>query len=188
MVIRVGLEVGVPDDFLAELHFAVDDCRRFSVAAAEVESDPATVEVAADRPGLGVFRRQFSAANHLDRLPVVPNTDHVVVKFAERICPVMFLKPGHEALGTAQVDFPAATLPEQKLHDTLDMPEVVFRKRVIPREDHCSMVENGPVGLLQCDPDIDRRASVACGLLEGAVGQDSRAVGGVEFREEFRFG
>jgi hypothetical protein len=100
----------------------------------------------------------------------------------------MFLKPGHEVLGTPQVDFPTASLPEQKLHDTLDMPEVVFSMGVIPREDYSSMVKDGAVGLLQCDPNIDRRVSVSCGLLEGAVGQDSRAVGWVEFREEFRFG
>ena len=85
MVIRVGLEVGVPDDFFAKLYFTVDDCCRFSVATAKVESDSATVEVAAYRPGLGMLCRQFSAANHLDRLSVVPNSYDVVVKFSEGI-------------------------------------------------------------------------------------------------------
>ena len=51
MVLRVALEIRVPGDLLGEDHLAVDDRGALAVGAAEIEPDPAAVEVAAERDG-----------------------------------------------------------------------------------------------------------------------------------------
>ena len=55
MVLRVALEIWIPGDFLAEDHVAVDHSGGFAVGSAEIETDPAAIEMAAE--GHGRFAR-----------------------------------------------------------------------------------------------------------------------------------
>lgn len=59
MIIRVSVGFGEPHDLLRIDRHAVHDGRNLPVAAARIETDPASVQMTADRLGEGLFRRGF---------------------------------------------------------------------------------------------------------------------------------
>lgn len=82
VIIDVALKIRVPDDLLAVDGFAVDDRRAFAVRTAEVETDPAAVEMAAEpEPDLLRFRRGFiRAADDGERMIVDFFADHGITE------------------------------------------------------------------------------------------------------------
>ena len=184
VVIDVLLEIRVPDDLLAVDGFPVFDRRAFAVGAAEVEADPAAVEVAAefdaDLPG-GGGRLERAV---LDReLPVVdPPAHHVVIEGAFAAggvgAPERVTDPGAAADG----EFPAAPRPEQEFDDPLDVAEVEFEVLFRIRLNHRVEAGTGAVGALQHEREFDRCAGRRRQTAEFAVPQR----GGHEARIEFR--
>ena len=138
--------------------------------------------------GLRVLRRQFSAGHYLNRMTVVLHADHVVVEFAEFIRAIIFLQSLRVGIRAAQVNLPAAALPQQKLHHAFEVAKIVWLQLVIGREQHRAMMKHRSIGLLEGDADFYCRAGFASRCLEGAVHQDRRAKGGMEFRKKLRFG
>ena len=61
VILRIRLVVRVPDRLFAEDDAAVDDRRDLAIAAAEIEPDPASFEMTAERLGFRVLRREIAA-------------------------------------------------------------------------------------------------------------------------------
>ena len=51
MILRITFDGGSPRDFVAEDHFAIDHGGALAVAGAEIEADPAAIQMAAERSG-----------------------------------------------------------------------------------------------------------------------------------------
>ena len=66
VVLRIGLYARVPAHFFAEDHFAVDDGGAFAIARAQVETDAAAVQVAAQRRGSLAFHGRVFVGSALD--------------------------------------------------------------------------------------------------------------------------
>ncbi len=187
MIIRVRLEVRVPHNLLAELHLAIDHRRRLAIAAAEVKADAVAFKMPTQRASFGILRGQFGAAHHLQRVTVVFHADHVVVEFAELIRAIIILQPLGVGVRAAKMNLPTAALPQQKLHHALEVAEIVRLQLVIGREQHRAMMKHRAIGLLERDAHVHRRAGIACRRLKGAVDQNRRAKGRVEFGNKLRF-
>ena len=125
VILRIFLEVGVPGNFFAENELAVDGGGAFSVGAAEVETDSASVEVPAERHG-GLFRlRSICIGAGYDLHPVAVNTSHHgVIEGAFALGRVNFRKLFGDFRIPGDRDFPAAPHPEKPFHKTLDVSDV----------------------------------------------------------------
>ncbi len=59
MILRIGMPFRVPDHFLAEYRLAILNRRHFPVTGAKVKSDPASIQMTAERLGILSVRRHF---------------------------------------------------------------------------------------------------------------------------------
>ena len=125
MILRVFLEVGVPGNFLTENEFAVDGRGAFSVGAAEVETDSASVKVPAERHG-GLFRfRSVRIGAGYDLHPVAVNASHHgVIERAFAFGRIDFRKFFGNFRISGDCDLPASSHPEKPFHETFDVPDV----------------------------------------------------------------
>ena len=144
--------------------------------------------MSANRTRLRIFRGQFGASHHLERVTIVLHANHVVVKFAELVSAIIILQPIDISIRAAQVNLPAAALPQEKFHHAFEVTEIVRLQLMIGREQHGAVMKHGTISLLEADADVHCRAGVTSRRLEGAVHQDRRAKGGMEFRKKLRFG
>ena len=125
VILRVFLEIGVPGNFLTENEFAVDGRGAFSVGAAEVETDSASVKVSAERHG-GLFRfRSVRIGAGYDLHPVAVNASHHgVIKGAFAFGRIDFRKFFGNFRISGDRDLPAASHPEEPFHETFNVPDV----------------------------------------------------------------
>src|SRR5688500_13448887 len=76
------MEVRIPNRLFAEHNLAVDDGGDFAIAAPEIEADAATVQVAAERFGHCLARREIARGDDFNRVVVNLLPDQVRVEFA----------------------------------------------------------------------------------------------------------
>ena len=180
VVLRVDLEVGVPDGFVAEDDGAVDDGGDFAVAAAEVEADAAAVEVASERTRGGAGRGWGAGDGDFERVVVDALTDEVGIEAAGG----GFAEVAGELIGqclrAVEVDAPAAAAPEEEFYEALEGGEVAGAGGVVGGENFGGVVGDGAVGLFEGEEDGDGAAGGVGGGAEGVVGED----GGAELRVE----
>ena len=188
MIVRVRLEVWIPHDLFAELHFTINHRSRLAVTAAQVEANAAAIQVPANRTRLRIFRGQFGTRHDLERVTIVLHANHVVVKFAELVGPVVFLQPIDISIRAAQVNLPTATLPQEKFHHAFEVTEIIRLQLVVSRKQHGAVMNHGAISLLEANADVHGRTGIASCCLEGTVHQNRRAKGGMEFRKKLRFG
>ena len=182
MILGVGLEIRVPDGFVAEHDLAFDDRRHFAVAAAEVEADAAPVQMAAQRSGAAAFGRQGFRMDHLDRVIEHPLAHEVRVELARGCLAIMRRQLRGQRRRPVEVNAEAAARPEQELRDALQVSEIARRLRMGVRQNRGREVGDVAVGLFQGQADGH---GVARGLrlrTKGAVGQDRGPKRRVEHR------
>ena len=189
VVIDVLLEIRVPDDLLAVDGFAVLDRRAFAVGAAEVEADPAAVEVAAELHADLLARRSRVIGAAFDgEVAVVDGAPHhLVVESAFAVGRVEAGQPGGDLRAAADGDFPAAARPEQELHDALDVAQVERIVGLLFRQDRGVEARHGAVGPFEADGEPDHRLSSGGGdqFAVFPVPEGGREEARIEFGREF---
>jgi hypothetical protein len=171
VVLRIALEIRIPDDFLGKHHLAIDHRRTFAVGPAEVEADPAAVQIAAEGHGAFVGCGQLVRGHRLDHDMFAENlmADEFPIERTGTGLGVDLAQRGGHVRSAGQEQAAAALLPEQKLEEALD---VFDRQRVSAR----TAGENA-VGETE-----DRAVGAAEGHLNRAgtaIGGHFRAVGAV---------
>src|SRR5687767_13879719 len=68
MPLRIFFRNRVPDDFLAENRFTIEDGRNFAITAAEIEADAGAVQVTSERGGGFFGGRDVFGVNDFERL------------------------------------------------------------------------------------------------------------------------
>ena len=142
---RVLLEVRIPLHLVREHHLAVDDGRRLAVAAAEVEADPAALQVPSERPLRLLRARQRARRPDLDRRAEHAPAEEVAVEGARALRGVERPERASDGRGAAHEDRRAALLPQQELDQALDVAAVERRVRRALRQDPRLVREDGPV-------------------------------------------
>ena len=64
MILRVRLKIRVPARLLAENHFAINHGGGLAVAAPQIKSNPAAIQVPSERGGVAFFQRQVFAVDN----------------------------------------------------------------------------------------------------------------------------
>ena len=157
MILRIGFEVGIPHYLFAEHHLTVNHGRALAVATAQVESDAASVEVPAQGQarlflvGLPRIRRML----HNQRLAVHPIAHEFEVEGPLARWGIHRTNMIGDANLACDSHLAPAALPQQKLHQSLDIALVqgdVFafvrayrgvedRHRTIrPLQHHCQLL------------------------------------------------
>ena len=132
---------------------AVDDRRDLAVAAAEIEADPAAIQVAAERPGDRAFRRQFARGDDLDaddRKPALPTKSASNRPGGCR--DIVRRERGGQFRRSVDVNPPAAPRPEQKLDEPFDVRVVRRGMRMRGRQYRRFEMEDRAIGLFESEP------------------------------------
>ena len=126
---RVLLEIRVPRDLLGEHDLAVDDRRSLPVAAADVEADPAALEVAAHREPRVAFLRELLGGDGLDaERPAVDLVPHErMVEFPVPAGSVDGRQVARDLRRPRDTDRASAPLPQQELEESLGVAEAERR-------------------------------------------------------------
>src|SRR5579863_5443385 len=66
MILRIGLDAGVPGHFFAKDHFAIHQRGAFAIACAQIETNAAAFQMAAERCGYFFFRWSVLEGGGLD--------------------------------------------------------------------------------------------------------------------------
>ena len=182
MPLWVGLGTRVPFDLLAEQDFAVHERRDLAIAGAQVEADPAAVEMPAKRSHGGFPLGQFVAfhAHDLEGMAVDFVAHNVGVEAAGRRVAIVRLEPVHEALRPGDVNAPRAARPEQEFDEAFDVDGIGGQVVVVVRQRLGDRAVDRAVGLFESDADVGCRARFIAGAQKSAIGQDS----GLESRVE----
>ena len=127
MIFPVGIGLGKPHDFFAVHNFAVHHGAHLSVAPAGVETDAASVEVAADLQRTGIFFRQL-IRRHVQNLKrrLVYLAHEVRVEFARA---AFFVHSGdlfRNVIVAAYVYLVAAGHPKERFYQPFRYTEVFF--------------------------------------------------------------
>ena len=178
----VLLEVGIPDHLVGEDHLAVHHRRALAVGAAEVEADPAAVEVAAE--GLLGLAHGWELLHRLDpdRLPEHAAAHEVAVEGAEALLGVGLREHARDGIAALDQDRAAALLPQQELDQPLDVLAVERGVRRGRGQDARLVGERGPVLPDERDPQVHGAPRGAHPRVVRAVPQDGGKEVGVENR------
>ena len=125
MIIRIGINLREPYDFLAVNDFSVNDRADFSVASAGIETYPATVEMTADGKRAFLLLREIFLVAHNDFERLFVNSFHKV--FIERSDTLIGISSLYEFINVfiaGKINFIAAHEPENGFHDS-------FRHKVV---------------------------------------------------------
>ena len=115
MILRVGLEIRIPLRLLAEDDFAINHRRRLAIAAAEIEADATTFQIAAQRIRPCAFCGDVAGANDFDRMIIHPFADDLGIKFPGGVIAIMRGQPGRKISRAIEMNPPTAARPEQEL-------------------------------------------------------------------------
>ena len=182
VVLRIGLEVGVPGDFFGEDDFAIDDGGGFAIGAAEVEADAAAVEVTTEGGGGAVGWREFVyfAGDDLDGLAEHAGADGFAVEGLGTVGGVEGGEHGGEVVVAGDVDAAAAAGPEQEFEGAFDGGLVEGDVGTFVGEDAKLVMEGGAAGSGEGKVEV-AGAGVGFDLLAVvAVPEDGGKEGGVE--------
>ncbi len=131
LILRVGLRIRIPNDFLAENHFSINDGGRLAIAAAQIEANPATVQVTAQRRGGGAGGRNVPSDNDFEGPLVNPVAHDIGVEFARCV----FLEMPAQGLANRVRAIPINTVtapaPQQKFYNALDVSEISRRAGIM---------------------------------------------------------
>jgi len=156
VVIDVLLEIGVPDHLFAVDGLAVDHRRTLAVGAAEVEADPAAVEMSAELEPDLLRRRglRIGTAGHGERVIVDFFADHGVIEFPRAVGRVNLRQLVDQFRSSSHGQLPAAARPEQELDDALDIAQ--GERRIVRRVRQNPGVEprNAAVGPLHAERQV----------------------------------
>ena len=178
----VLLEVGVPDHLVREHHLAVDHGGALAVGAAEVEADPAAVEVASEGLRRLAHGRELLRRLDPDRLPEHAATHQVPVERAEALLPVRGGEHARHRVAALDQDRAAALLPEQELDQPLDVLAVERGVRRGRGQDARLVGERGPVPADERYPQVHGAPRGAHPRVVRAVPQHGGKEVGVENR------
>ncbi len=120
----VGLLNRIPEAFLAEDDFAVDNGGGFAIARAEIKANAIDVGVATESAGATAFRRQSRGEDHFEGLFINSLTHDVGVEFARGGCNEMILKPLAQIGRADEMNSKASARPEEKFHEALNVCEI----------------------------------------------------------------
>ena len=114
----------VPHHLFAEHDLAVDDRAGLAVARAEIKADAAAVEVAAERRGhlLGIRHSLGARHDYLERV-LVDAAHEVEIELARSCRRIDRLDVLPDCGWTAHVKLPPTALPQQGLHEPLDVEQ-----------------------------------------------------------------
>jgi hypothetical protein len=121
VILRIRLVVGIPFRLVAEHDAAVDDGGGLAIAAAEVEADPAPVQMPPQRLGDRPLRRQIARTHDLERAIEHPLADQVRVESTSGGVAVVRGQLGGGHRRPVDVDAPAAARPEKELDEPLEV-------------------------------------------------------------------
>ena len=126
MVVGVAVFARLPHDFFAEDGFSINHRGDFSIRSAEVESDPAAVEVTAERfCGFFFCRNLCGCAGDDGEGALVDVLSHeLVVECAGACGGVTLCEVFGDAFGPADIYAPAAALPEQEFQEAFGVFEI----------------------------------------------------------------
>src|SRR6478609_7437086 len=89
VVLRVGLEIGIPFRLLAEDDLAINHRCGLAITAAEIETDATAFEIAPERTGVGAFRRDVLGADYLDGVIKHPFADDLGIELPCGVIAIM---------------------------------------------------------------------------------------------------
>ena len=126
VIVRVGICLWEPNHFFRINGFAVYYRADFSVGAARIETDTASVEMSSNRLGIFVRFGNFVKVNHFNAERTLVNSAHKVhVKCAETvfcICRFYFFS---DRIRAADNDLPTSSDPKQGFGQSFDELEVL---------------------------------------------------------------
>src|SRR6185295_6653834 len=122
--LRIALWNGAPNDLFAEDGFAVDNRGDFAIAAAQIKTDAAAVQVAAERGGGFAGGRNIFRKDNFERLFVNTVPHNVGVELAGAAFFVMALELGVELRRAVEINSITAAGPEKKLQEALQINEI----------------------------------------------------------------
>src|SRR5579872_1220003 len=113
MELWIGLDARIPGHFFAEYHLAVNHSRTFSIAGAQVEADPITVQMAAQRRSGLRLAGNITVWNAFYRegLSIYPFTHELVIEGAWTAGTIDGLQVVRDGGITRDYDAAAALLP-----------------------------------------------------------------------------
>src|SRR5579871_1343320 len=126
MVLRIGLPAGIPGYFLAEDHFAIDQRRALSIAGAQIEADPAAVQVPSQRcHGFSLTRQAVKLYMFDDHGPPVYALAHELeIERAAARLRIDTTQVCRDTRIAANRDAIAALLPQQEFQQPFGVPLV----------------------------------------------------------------
>ena len=188
VILGIRLVVRIPHRFVTEDHASIDHRGRLAVAAAEIESDPAAVQVAAEWPGDRAFRRQFACGDDLDRMIENPPADEVGIKPARGCRDIVRRERGGKFRRSVDVNPPSAPGPEEKLHQSFDVRVVRRGMRMRGGQYRRFEMEDRAIGLFESEPDRNPGAARGDEPCERTRGEHGRAKSRIEGRGHARGG
>jgi len=123
---RIGLGAGIPGHLLAENHLAIDHGGAFAIARAQIETDTAAVQMAAQRGGDFPFLRESVKRNAFESHGVAVDAlaHEVEVEGAGALEGVEAAKISGDARIAGDGDPVSALLPEQEFQQALGVAMV----------------------------------------------------------------
>ena len=151
MILRVGLDARVPRRLVAEYHFPIHHRRALAVARPQVETDPVSFQVAAQR------RRRFAFLGHIFEAHAFDGHRPAIDALAHELMIERARSSGriHRAQKVGQPRLaahphpPAAFLPEQEFQQPLGIALVQQNIRAFIRKRSRTQRADGAIGPLE---------------------------------------
>ena len=180
MPLRIFFRNWVPDDFLAEDRFTIEDRGDFSIATAEVEADARAIEVTAQGRGGFFGGGDVAGVNDLESLFVNAAAHDFGVELAGRDFTIMRGELSMESVGPIEMDAKAAARPEEEFQVALEVAKISAGGGMLVGKDLCIKTEDGTVRLFESEVDGNSVAAAFNLLTKGAISEGGRAEIGVE--------
>ena len=187
VILGILLEVRVPDHFLGINYFPIHHGGAFAVGTAQVKTDAASVQVAAQCHGAGVFLGKFFHGNlfHFNRGAVNLLADEIPVEFADTALAIAGGQHVRNSVIPGDEDDIAALLPQQEFHNALHIGFIQGNVFSGMGKKLAGPAETGPVIAGQSDIHL-MRSRIGGGFgLKSLIPKNGRHEAGVQHRRDF---
>src|SRR5436190_146621 len=130
VILRVRLEIGIPDSFLTEDDLSINHRRYFPITATEVKANPAAIQMAAERGSMCLFWRGRRRRNYFQWSIEHSFAHHIRIKFARSARAVVRGEPCSEFDRAVEINAATSTRPKEEFYDSLDINEISRRLRM----------------------------------------------------------
>src|SRR4051812_14251724 len=124
MILRIRLMIRIPNNFLAEDNFAIDDRCSFPITAAQIKTNPATVQVPTKWRGGSAGGGNIFRDDNFESSLVNAVAHYVRVKLRSRSFLKMLLQFFTKHFRPIEIDAKSAPSPEQKFNDAFDIKKI----------------------------------------------------------------